>query len=61
MSRLKDGAPVAEPAALPVALSAIAFVLLLVGGWLGGDLVYRHGAGREDEQRTNMERIVSDR
>lgn len=61
MSRLKDGAPVAEPAALPVALSAIAFVLLLVGGWLGGDLVYRHGAGREREERTNMERIAPDR
>jgi len=52
MSRLKDGAPIAEPAALPVALSAIGFILLLVGGWLGGDLVYRYGAGREETQRT---------
>jgi predicted ArsR family transcriptional regulator len=50
MSRLNDGAPVAEPAVLPVALSAAGFVLLLVGGWLGGDLVYRRGAGRASDR-----------
>lgn len=52
MSRLDAGTPIAQPAVLPVALSAAGFVLLLVGGWLGGDLVYRHGVGREETPRT---------
>lgn len=52
MSRLQGGEPIAEPALLPVALSASGFVLLLVGGWLGGDLVYRHGAGRIEAEQT---------
>ncbi|MGS1015487.1 DUF2231 domain-containing protein [Allosphingosinicella humi] len=51
MSRLQDGTPIAEPAMLPVALSAVGFVLLLIGGWLGGNLVYRYGAGREETPR----------
>lgn len=31
-----------------LALSACGFVLLAVGGWLGGTMVYRHGVGRAD-------------
>lgn len=52
MSRLKAGELIANPTALPVALSFAGFVLLLVGGWLGGDLVYRHGAGRIEAEET---------
>lgn len=29
----------------PVALSAVGVVLLGVSGWLGGEMVYRHGVG----------------
>jgi uncharacterized membrane protein len=46
ITRRHAGAALAEPALLPVALSVVGFVLLLAGGWLGGQLVYRHGAGR---------------
>lgn len=33
------------------ALSAIAFVVLLVGAWTGAELVYRHGVGQNGNQR----------
>jgi uncharacterized membrane protein len=37
-----------DPAAVgPVVLSVFAVLLLLVSGWLGGELVYRHGIGVE--------------
>lgn len=29
-------------------LSVIGFLLLLIGGWYGGELVYRHGIGRRN-------------
>ena len=32
------------PSSVPVAVSLFAFVGLILGGWLGGDLVYRFGA-----------------
>jgi uncharacterized membrane protein len=35
----------APEATLPVWLSAAAIVLLLVSGWLGGELAYVHGVG----------------
>jgi uncharacterized membrane protein len=28
---------------LPVALSAVGFILICISGWLGGDMVYKHG------------------
>lgn len=34
------------PDALALALDAVAFAALLVGGWLGGRLVYGYGIGR---------------
>lgn len=45
---VRGGAAVADssPSMLAVVLSAVGTVLLLVGGWLGGTLVYRHGVGR---------------
>jgi uncharacterized membrane protein len=50
-------------AGLPVALSAFAVVMLLASGWLGGEMVYVHGAGveppeqrRETQIRTEMRR-----
>jgi uncharacterized membrane protein len=46
ITRRHAGQALAEPALLPVALSVAGFVLLLAGGWLGGQLVYRYGAGR---------------
>ncbi|TAM10732.1 MAG: DUF2231 domain-containing protein [Nevskiaceae bacterium] len=35
------------PDALSLVLDAAGFVVLAVGGWLGGRLVYGHGVGRE--------------
>jgi uncharacterized membrane protein len=35
----------APTATLPVALSVVAVVLLLVSGWLGGELVFKYGTG----------------
>jgi uncharacterized membrane protein len=34
-------------AGLPVTLSAVAVLMLLASGWLGGEMVYVHGAGVE--------------
>jgi uncharacterized membrane protein len=34
-----------------LALTLGGALLLLWGGWLGGELVFRHGAGRKDEAR----------
>ena len=48
-------------AGLPVTLSAVAILMLLASGWLGGEMVYVHGAGvqppserRETEIRTQV-------
>ncbi len=35
-----------EPATASVALSVVSAAVLGLGGWLGGELVYRYGAGR---------------
>ena len=41
---------------LPVTLSAIAVLLLLGSGWLGGEMVYVHGAGvQPPDARTETE------
>jgi uncharacterized membrane protein len=55
---LRTGIPAG--AVLPVVLSVVGVGLLLVSGWLGGEMVYRHGVGfegrtdaaeREDQRR----------
>lgn len=38
----------AEPSAASVGVAVASAVVLAIGGWLGGELVYRHGAGRID-------------
>ena len=55
-------------AGLPVTLSAVAILLLLASGWLGGEMVYVHGAGvqppaerRETEIRTTEARTQARR
>ncbi len=42
--RLKNVVP--SNLGLALALSAVGFLTLVVGGWYGGELVYKHGAGR---------------
>ena len=37
-----------EPPTLSVALSIVSGLVLALGGWFGGELVYRFGAGRID-------------
>jgi uncharacterized membrane protein len=34
-----------------IILSAIVVLILIYSGWKGGDLVFRHGIGVEDESR----------
>lgn len=51
VSLLVRGGPAvaaSSPSMLAVVLSTVGTVLLLVGGWLGGTLVYRYGIGRVD-------------
>jgi uncharacterized membrane protein len=38
----------AEPSATSLAMSVASALVLGLGGWLGGELVYRYGAGRID-------------
>ncbi len=42
-----DAAPAGLPAILTVALSSAGFVAVTVGGWLRGELVFRHGVGSD--------------
>jgi len=43
-------------AGLPVVISLVAVSLLVVSGWLGGEMVYVHGAGVvSPEERHEME------
>jgi uncharacterized membrane protein len=46
---LRTGLPAG--ALLPVGLSVLGVVLLLASGWLGGEMVYRHGVGFEERRR----------
>lgn len=41
---------------IPVVLSAIGVVILAIAGWLGGELVFRHGVGVE--KRTSVDAEV---
>jgi uncharacterized membrane protein len=42
---LRWGDPAAAPGGLGIALSAIVTAILIVTGWLGGELAYRHRIG----------------
>ena len=41
-------AAAADPSMASVAVAIVSAILLGLGGWLGGELVYRYGAGRID-------------
>lgn len=43
-----DSQHIHAPDAAALAVSAAGLVVLLVGGWLGGSLVYGHGVGRPE-------------
>lgn len=45
--RLGDPLPTGYRFVFAIFLSIIGFVLLLIGGWYGGELVYRYGIGRK--------------
>jgi uncharacterized membrane protein len=47
------GAPVPAQPYLVSGLSVVGVVLLGLGGWLGGQLVYRHGVGTALEDRSD--------
>jgi len=47
--RAKTGAAMA-PTTWALSLAFFGAVVLVVGGWLGGTLVYRHGIGCEDDR-----------
>ncbi|CEJ14509.1 hypothetical protein BN1110_04841 [bacterium YEK0313] len=42
---LRRGDPVAGAWPVGITFSSVAFVLVLVSGWLGGELAFRHGVG----------------
>lgn len=44
--RAGTGVPAGSALPITLALEALGLVLLLLGGYLGGELVYRHGIGR---------------
>lgn len=48
--RVEEG-EIHAPSGLATASSSIALLLLLAAGWLGGTLVYRHGAGVSEQAR----------
>ncbi|MGH1417939.1 MAG: DUF2231 domain-containing protein [Hyphomicrobiaceae bacterium] len=50
--RLENKAMVTEPQAVAIAFGGVGFCLMAFGGWYGGKLVYHHGAGVRQTQRT---------
>lgn len=40
-----NGTTFIQPNSVAIGLSVIGFLLLCVGGWFGGELVYKHGIG----------------
>ena len=48
----RDGAAAVVP--LGISLSAIVVLLLLFNGWMGGELVFRHGVGVRQDPETPM-------
>jgi uncharacterized membrane protein len=42
--------PTGKALVATLALEVLGFALLALGGWLGGELVYRHGVGRASEK-----------
>ena len=40
---------------IPIVLSAIGVVILAIAGWLGGELVFKHGVGVEERTCVNVE------
>ncbi|HSB12502.1 MAG TPA: DUF2231 domain-containing protein [Blastocatellia bacterium] len=51
-----------EPgSSLPIALSVIAVILLGISGWLGGEMVFVHGAAVDPQRGTSSEQAPSDR
>lgn len=50
-----------RPAMLPVVLGLVALVLGLVGGWLGGELVYRLSVGVDFDAHVNSPSSLSGR
>ena len=42
----------AEPSTASLAAAIVSAIVLAFGGWLGGELVYRHGAGRIESKAT---------
>ena len=39
-----DGGAISAPSSMAIIVSILGFAALVVGGWLGGELVYRFGA-----------------
>src|SRR5690606_25057587 len=48
------GEPGDPPVLLSVGLSTVGLVFLFVGGWFGGELVFRHRLGGEPEAETEQ-------
>jgi uncharacterized membrane protein len=52
------GAPAGGKLVLAVALNVVGLALLMLGGWLGGELVSRHGLGTVAEKNTTAGETV---
>jgi uncharacterized membrane protein len=40
---------------IPVALSAVGVILITISGWLGGELVFKHGVAVNPQDETGGE------
>lgn len=52
-SRTTHFVPVPNPSAISYSFSLCGFLLLMLGGWQGGELVYRYGAGKMVDANRN--------
>jgi uncharacterized membrane protein len=58
LARTVSGRAVIGPSmAIPLVLTVLGMALLLVGGWLGGELVYRRRVGVEEDRQALRQRL----
>jgi uncharacterized membrane protein len=46
---------------IPILLSVVGVILITISGWLGGDIVYKHGVAVEPQHETRAEEAAKQR
>lgn len=55
IARIAHSGPSGLSIAIAIGLSVLGLCLLLIGGWFGGEMVFRHGVGSHVERAANSD------